>query len=104
MIKHIVWWTLHETAAGATALENAQRAKAASASLHAIPTVLSLEVSYAIQPTTTIPAQLVLQSVHTDMEALKAYAEHPLHLAFGKLIKEIAASRQALDYHIDADA
>ena len=101
MIKHIVWWTLHDTAAGYTASENAQRAQKAAEALKQIPTVRSVEVSYAIQPTTTIPAQLVLCSVHADMQGLKAYAEHPIHLEFGKLIKEITTSRQALDYQTE---
>lgn len=100
MIRHIVWWTLQETAEGHSAAENAQRIKEASAPLSGIPTVLSVEVSCRIQPTSTVPAQVVLQSVHEDMAGLKAYAEHPTHLEFGKLVKAVSASRQALDYAI----
>ena len=100
MIRHIVWWTLQEEADGHTAAENARRIKEASAPLSGIPTVLSVEVSYQIQPTSTVPAQVVLQSVHDDMAGLKAYAEHPVHVEFGALVKAVSASRQALDYAV----
>ncbi|MGE9986662.1 Dabb family protein [Desulfovibrio sp. SGI.169] len=100
MIRHIVWWTLQEEADGHSAAENARRIKEASASLCGIPTVRSVEVSYQIQPTSTTPAQVVLQSAHDDMDGLKAYAEHPIHLEFGRLVKAVSASRQALDYAI----
>ena len=52
------------------------------------------------QPTSTVPAQVVLQSVHDDMAGLKAYAEHPVHVEFGALVKAVSASRQALDYAV----
>ncbi|MGE9985139.1 Dabb family protein [Desulfovibrio sp. SGI.169] len=34
------------------------------------------------------------------MDGLKAYAGHPIHLEFGKLVRAVSASRQALDYEI----
>lgn len=100
MIRHIVWWTLQKEADGHTAAENARRIKEASVPLSGIPTVRSVEVSYQIQPTSTVPAQVVLQSVHDDMAGLKAYAEHPVHVEFGALVKAVSASRQALDYAV----
>ena len=60
----------------------------------------SVEVSYEIQPTSTVPVQVVLQSLHDDMAGLKAYAGHPVHLEFGRLVKAVSASRQALDYAV----
>lgn len=101
MIRHTVWWTLAETAEGHTARENALRARKASETLKDIPGLISVEVSCTIAPTTTVPAQLVLHSSHRSMEDLAAYAVHPVHLEFGKLIKAIATSRQALDYEVD---
>ena len=100
MIRHIVWWTLQEEADGHSAEENARRIQEASAILSGIPSVRSLEVTYQIQPTSTVPAQVVLQSVHDDMDGLKAYAEHPVHLEFARLVKAVSASRQALDYAV----
>lgn len=93
MIRHIVWWTLQDEADGHTAAENARRIKEASAPLSGIPSVRSVEVSYEIQPTSTVPVQVVLQSLHDDMDGLKAYAEHPVHLEFGRLVKAVSASQ-----------
>ena len=47
-----------------------------------------------------MPLQVVLQSLHDDMAGLKAYAGHPVHLEFGRLVKAVSASRQALDYAV----
>lgn len=101
MIRHIVWWTLKEEAEGRSAAENAQRLVDASAILQGISSVRAVEVSCSIQPTSTVPAQVVLQSVHDDMAALKSYADDPLHLEFAAKVKAVCASRQALDYAVD---
>ena len=101
MIRHIVWWTLKEEAEGRSAAENAQRLVDASAMLHGLPTVRSVEVSCRFQPTSTVAAQVVLQSSHDDMAGLRAYAEHPTHLEFAARVKAVCASRQALDYAVD---
>ena len=96
MLHHIVCWTLKEK----DAAENARRIREASATLSAIPSVLSVEVSIEVLPTSTLPAQVVLQSTHNTPEDLQAYAVHPIHLEFGKLIREACENRQALDYMI----
>ncbi len=101
MLKHIVWWTLADNADGYSAQENAVRVKQASENLKSISAALSVEVSYQIEPSTTVPAQIVLQSTHNNAAALKEYAEHPVHLQFVKLIKAVSTSRQALDYTVD---
>ena len=100
MIHHIVCWTIKEKAVGFTAEENARRVKEASGTLSAIPSVLSVEVSVDVLPTSTVPAKVVLQSTHNTPEDLQAYAVHPIHLEFGKLIKSVCENRQALDYRI----
>ncbi len=96
MLHHIVCWSLKET----DAAENARRIKDASASLSAIPSVLSVEVSIEVLPTSTLPAQVVLHSTHDTPEDLHAYAVHPIHLEFARLIKAACENRQALDYVI----
>ncbi len=96
MIHHIVCWTLKDE----NAAENARRIKEASSTLSAIPSVLSVEVSIDVLPTSTLPARVVLQSTHDTPEDLQAYAVHPIHLEFGRLIKEACENRQALDYRI----
>ncbi len=100
MIRHIVFWTL----SGDTDAEIAANARtiiAASGELKTIPGVLSVELSADIQPTSTVPARIVLQSSHPDAEALAAYAVHPTHVAFAGVIKKYATSRQALDYIVE---
>ena len=50
-------------------------------------------------PTCTMPVNVILMTTHDDAEGLKAYAEHPAHVAVGKeLIKLVTESRQAIDY------
>ena len=82
MVRHIVWWTLKPEAEGRTAAENAKLIKQRlEALMGQIPSLKSLEVSYDLA------------------EGLKAYAEHPAHVAVGKeLIKLVTESRQAIDY------
>ena len=102
MIRHIVWWTLKPEAEGRSAAENAELMKKAVRGLVGkIPGLLSVDISGTVLGSSTMPAELVLHSTHTDEEALKAYAVHPLHLECGKLMKAVAESRQALDYEIE---
>ena len=90
MVRHIVWWTLKPEAEGRTAAE---------ALMGQIPSLKSLEVSYDFLPTCTMPVNVILMTTHDDAEGLKAYAEHPAHVAVGKeLIKLVTESRQAIDY------
>ena len=101
MIKHIVWWTLKPEADGHTAQENAARIKKMGEALNGrIPGLLSLEITSTFLPSTTVAPQLLLFSAHPDEAALKAYAQHPLHLELGALIKACTASREAIDYVI----
>lgn len=100
MIRHIVWWTLKEHAEGRSAMENAQSIKEASGVLAGIPGVLSCEVSFRIEPTSTVPAQLVLTSTHEDAAALAAYQVNPVHMDFAGLIKAVCSSRSCLDFEI----
>ena len=97
MVRHIVWWTLKPEAEGRTAAENAKLIKQRlEALMGQIPSLKSLEVSYDFLPTCTMPVNVILMTTHDDAEGLKAYAEHPAHVAVGKeLIKLVTESRQA---------
>ena len=93
MVRHIVWWTLKPEAEGRTAAENAKLIK------ERLEALKSLEVSYDFLQTCTMPVNVILMTTHDDAEGLKAYAEHPAHVAVGKeLIKLVTESRQAIDY------
>ena len=87
-------------AEGRTAAENAKLIKQRlEALMGQIPSLKSLEVSYDFLPTCTMPVNVILMTTHDDAEGLKAYAEHPAHVAVGKeLIKLVTESRQAIDY------
>lgn len=101
MVRHIVWWTLKPEADGRSAEENAELMKKAARGLMGrIPGLLSLDISSASLQSSTVPLHLVLCSTHTDEEALKGYAVHPLHLECINIMKNVAESRQALDYEI----
>ncbi|MFV0349192.1 MAG: Dabb family protein [Halodesulfovibrio sp.] len=102
MIKHIVWWSLKEEAAGATAAENCEKMVAMLRALEGkIPSLDSIEVSTTfLGSTTEEPIQVILQSTHNDEESLKAYAVHPEHMKCVEFIKQIVATRKAIDYVI----
>ena len=101
MVRHIVWWTLKPEADGRSAEENAELMKKAARGLMGrIPGLLSLDISSAPLQSSTVPLHLVLCCTHTDEEALKGYAVHPLHLECINIMKNVAESRQALDYEI----
>ncbi len=101
MIKHIVWWTLHESAENASASENGLKIKEWAESLvEKIDAAISIEVSVKPQSTTTVAAQVILQSAHKSMEDLQAYSDHPEHQKLGAFIKKVASSRNAIDYEI----
>lgn len=102
MVRHIVWWTLKSEAMGRTAAQNAAVIKAVAEKLieFGIPGLKSVEVSTNPLPSCTLPAQVVLFSTHDDAAALKIYAEHPEHQKLAAILKEVSASRQAVDYVI----
>lgn len=101
MIRHIVWWTLKEHADGRSAAENAWHLEQASAMLHGMPSLRTVEVSAKVQPSTTVPAQLVLSTTHTDMAQLEQYRNDPVHLQFAEKVNAVASSRNVIDYAID---
>lgn len=98
MIRHIVWWELKEHAEGHSAAENAWRIEQVSAMLHGLPSLLSVEVSSKIQPSSTVPCQLVLTTTHKTMEDLAEYRTDPVHVQFVSLINAVCSSRNVIDY------
>lgn len=102
MIRHIVWWTLKEHSHGRSAAENAWHIQQASAMLHGMPEVISVEVSAKVQPSSTVPAQVVLFSTHNNMEALEAYKNNPVHLKFAEMVTELSLTRNCIDYAVES--
>jgi hypothetical protein len=100
MIKHLVWWSLKEEAAGAPAAENCTKMVAMLRALEGkIPSLKSIEISTEfLGSTSEEPIQVILQSTHDDEAGLKAYAVHPEHMKCVEFIKQIVATRKAIDY------
>ncbi|WP_031479270.1 Dabb family protein [Maridesulfovibrio frigidus] len=100
MIKHIVMWTLKDEAAGGTAAENGLKMKEMLENLSGkIEGLKHIEVS--VDTFGAIPdCSVVLYSEFETTQDLDFYQTHPLHQECGSFIKQVAASRSAVDYVI----
>lgn len=100
MVKHIVIWTLHETAEGNDKATNAAKAKALLEGLRGkIPGLIALEVGIDLVGDDNC-GDICLYSELESAAALESYATHPEHVKCIPFMKAIASSRQAMDYHI----
>ncbi|MBA3019768.1 Dabb family protein [Propionicimonas sp.] len=100
MIKHIVMWRFADHAAGADKATNLELAKQQLLSLDAlVPGMLKLEAVVPQDPFEH-SYDLLLYSEFTSVEALKAYAGHPDHLAVGRFITEVRTERVCVDYEV----
>lgn len=100
MIKHIVMWTLKEDALGATATENGAKMKEMlEALMPTVPTLKHIEVS--IETFDDTPGcDAILYSEFASREDLDIYQAHPAHKQCVSFIKQVVASRSAVDYVI----
>lgn len=99
MIRHLVWWDLKPEADGHNAVDNAKRLKEqGEAMMGQIPGLVSIEISYSILPSSSIPVSVILHTTHPDADALAVYAGHPVHVAFGGLVKTVTENRRCIDY------
>jgi malate synthase len=96
VIKHIVMWTFADEDKQAN-LETVRDRLAALRDL--VPGILTLEP--------VIPVEgfehsfdLVLYSEFESVDALRAYATHPDHVAVGALIRSVATQRVCVDYEV----
>jgi hypothetical protein len=98
MVKHIVFWKLHEEANGQTKAENALAIKQQLEDLNGkIPGLIQLEVGidFLHSPES---ADVVLYSEFESKEALDAYAIHPLHKGVMPFIAAARSERRVVDY------
>lgn len=99
MIRHLVWWDLKAEADGHDAATNGKRMKEQGEAMrNQIPSLLSIEVTHTFLPGTTIPVGVLLHSTHDNLDGLKAYAEHPVHVEYGKLVKMVTENRRCIDF------
>lgn len=100
MIKHIVMWTFADQAEGATKAANLVRVRDRLLALDGlVPGLITLEPVIPIEGFEH-SYDLVLYSEFDSVEALKAYATHPDHVAVGALIKVVATARVCVDYEV----
>lgn len=98
VIKHIVMWTFADEAEGADKATNLRIVRDRLAGLAGlVPGIITLEP---VIPTDDFEHSydLVLYSEFDSPAALKAYAEHPDHVAVAGLIGKVRTARVCVDY------
>lgn len=100
MIKHIVFWKLHDYANGMDKDSNAQAIKEKLESLKGqIEGLIDIEVGFDFLHSPE-SADIVLYSTFTDKDALAYYQQHPLHKAVMPFIAEARSERRVVDYEV----
>lgn len=101
MIEHIVFWKLKPFANGMSKEQNALAIKEKLEALNGkIEGCISLKVSFDLLHTEE-SADVVLYSKFENLEALKFYAEHPLHKAVMPFIAEARLERRVIDIEVE---
>ncbi len=97
MVKHIVMFKLKDEAPAADKLAAMQSFKQAIEALPAtIPFIRKIEVGLNINPGEQW--HIALYSEFDTLDDVKAYAQHPDHVAAGKLLADVKESRACVDY------
>ena len=99
MVKHIVMFKLKDEALVAEKLAAMQNFKQAIEALPAkIPVIRNIEVGLNINPGEQW--HIALYSEFDSLDDVKYYAQHPDHVAAGKLLADVKESRACVDYEI----
>jgi len=99
VIKHIVMWRFADEAEGADKATNLRIVRDRLAALDGlVPGLLTLEP--VIPDALEHDYDLVLYSEFESVEALKAYATHPDHVAVAGLIGKVRTERVCVDYQV----
>ena len=97
MVKHIVLFKLKDEVPDAEKLDVMNKFKEAIEALPAvIPVIRKIEVGLNTNPGETW--HIALYSEFDNLDDVKFYATHPLHVAAGKIIAEAKESRACVDY------
>lgn len=100
MVKHIILWTLRDEL---TDQEKIAAKKAIKDGLEGLAgKIEGLEsITVITDVLDSSNTDIMLESVHTDIEALKVYAEHPLHVNVkDNIIVPKVSGRYAIDFEI----
>ena len=99
MVKHIVMFKLKNEAPVAEKLAAMQNFKQAIEALPAkIHVIRKIEVGLNINPGEQW--HIALYSEFDSLDDVKYYAQHPDHVAAGKLLADVKESRACVDYEI----
>lgn len=100
MIKHIVFWTLKDNAAGRSKIENAGELKKILESLKdKIDVIGKIEVGINLN-NSEAAFDVALYSEFDSLIALETYQKHPEHLKVVSFVNEIRDKRAVVDYEI----
>lgn len=99
MVVHIVMWTLKDEALGADKAANIAKMKGLLEALPGlIPVIRGFKVVTDHLGTTAPALDITLYSEFDSAEDLQTYAVHPEHLKVVDFVKQVVATRAALDY------
>ena len=100
MVKHIVFWTLKESAGGRSKEDNALEMKSRLEALNGrIPGLISLEVGIDFSRSEA-SCDAALYSEFEDREALAVYQNHPEHIAVREFVSRVRSQRFLVDYEV----
>ncbi len=102
MIRHVVMWNYDDECSPVENRENAIKIKSGLEDLrYAVEGVVSLNVY--IDPLDSSNADIMLDSLFVDAEALAAYQEHPKHQRLAAFLRDCTTNRMCLDYEETGD-
>lgn len=102
MVRHMVFWKYKDEFTEAENKGNGLKIKEALEPLkEEIPGVVSLKVITEPLPTGSGDADIILDSVFENEEALKNYQVHPEHVKAGAFIGSVTKDRKCIDYKED---
>ena len=95
MVKHIILWKLKESAPAGAKAEAKARLEALNGK---IPGLVSLTVH--IDGLASSNADMMLDSVLTDEDALAGYQVNPLHVEAASYVRSVVEQRLCLDFEV----
>lgn len=96
MVKHIILWKLSDTAPADAKAEVKSRLEALSGRIDGL---VSIKVHTDALPSSN--ADMMLDSLFTDADALAGYQTNPLHVAAATYVRCVVAQRLCLDFEVE---
>lgn len=98
MIRHIVFWKHDEKFTEQERANNASTIKQSLEVLkNTIPGIISIKVI--TDPLPSSSGDVILDSLFSSEEALKAYQVHPDHVKVASFVGSVMTDRKCIDYH-----